>query len=329
MPVDEPTPAANRQLDFLLADFGALKAEIARRSGLQRVAVALYLGLVAAVAASLPEGKNLSLSAAGLWIGGLVALLFWCREHREITRLGRLIRDRIGEKAGAILNVPKEDIVPSEAAASIDERMDSTTRRYHLWFMWLVFFVIPLLLTLHALWQRLAEVSRFCARNTPTPCLVFVILLSIAGNFWLLVKQCRGRQKRDLCKPFRDFDKAYMSLVSNLTKGDLAAATKDYGDWIRARDQCRSILVDAAAGGRLDVISLVDAAVEVAYASLNGSWEDLLQKYPEYVKARGAVFPALCPKDMISHIASAVKIEPGAFGIKVDIKKLLGANDAF
>ena len=167
MPADEPTPAANRQLDFLLADFGALKAEMARRSGLQRVAVALYLGLVAAVAASLPEGKNLSLSAAGLWIGGLVALLFWYREHLEITRLGRLIRDRIGEKAGEILNVPKEDIVPSEAAASIDESMDSTTRRYHLWFMWLVFFVIPLLLT-HALWQRSAEVSRFCARNTPT-----------------------------------------------------------------------------------------------------------------------------------------------------------------
>ncbi|MGA2706288.1 MAG: hypothetical protein ABSH35_35095 [Isosphaeraceae bacterium] len=111
MPADEPTPAENRQLDFLLADFGALKAEMARRSGLQRVAVALYLGLVAAVAASLPESKNLSLSAAGLWIGGLVALLFWCREHLEITRLGRLIRDRIGEKAGAILNVPKEDIV--------------------------------------------------------------------------------------------------------------------------------------------------------------------------------------------------------------------------
>jgi hypothetical protein len=191
LPADEPTPAANRQLDFLLADFGVLKAEIARRSGLQRVAVALYLGLVAAVAASLPEGKNLSLSVAGLWIGGLAALLFWCREHLEITRLGRLIRDRIGERASAILNVPKEHIMPSEAAASFDESMDSTTRRYHLVFMWLVFFMIPLLVTLHALWQRSAEVSRFCAWNTPTPYLVFVILLSIAGNVWLLVKQCR------------------------------------------------------------------------------------------------------------------------------------------
>ncbi|MDQ3580650.1 MAG: hypothetical protein M3495_03075 [Pseudomonadota bacterium] len=45
MSADEPIPVASRQLDFLLADFGVLKAEIARRSGLQRVAVALYLGL--------------------------------------------------------------------------------------------------------------------------------------------------------------------------------------------------------------------------------------------------------------------------------------------
>jgi hypothetical protein len=180
----------NRQLDFLLADFGVLKAEIARRSGLQRVAVALYLGLVAAVAASLPEGKNLALSAAGMWIGGFIALLFWCREHLEIMRLGRLIRDRIGERASAILNVPKEHIVPSEAAASIDAGMDSTTRRYHLVFMWLVFFVIPLLVTLHVLWQQSAEVSRFYAWNTPTPYLAFVILLPIAGNVWLLVRRC-------------------------------------------------------------------------------------------------------------------------------------------
>ena len=105
MPDHDPPPAANRQLDFLLADFNALKAEIARRSGLQRVALALYLALVAAVVASLPEGKSLSLSAAVLWIAGSVALLFWCRERLEIARLGRLIRDRIGERASAIVFV--------------------------------------------------------------------------------------------------------------------------------------------------------------------------------------------------------------------------------
>lgn len=187
---DEPGPAANRQLDFLLADFGALKAEIARRSGLQRVALALYLALVAAVAASLPEGKNLSLSTAGLWVGGLIALLFWCRENLEITRLGRLIRDRIGQHASAILNVPTEHIVPSEAAAAIDEGMDRTTRRYHLVFMWLVFFVIPVLVTLHVLWQGRDDVSRFCAWDTPTPYLALVTFLAAAGSVSMLVRRC-------------------------------------------------------------------------------------------------------------------------------------------
>ena len=113
MSADEVTPAANRQLDFLLADFHVVKAEIARRSGLQRVAVALYLGLVAVAAASIPDGKSPCLLAVGLWTGGIVALLFWCREAREIVRLGHLIRDRIGKKASEILNVPEEQLVPS------------------------------------------------------------------------------------------------------------------------------------------------------------------------------------------------------------------------
>ncbi len=68
-------------------------------------------------------------------MGGLVALLFWCRERLEIMRLGRLICNRIGERASAILNVPKADIVPSEAAAAIDEAMDRTTRHHDLLFM--------------------------------------------------------------------------------------------------------------------------------------------------------------------------------------------------
>ena len=67
--------------------------------------------------------------------------------------------------------------------------MDRATRRYHVVFMWVVFFVIPLLVTFHALWQRSAELSRLYAWSTPTPYLAFVTLLSIAGNVWLLVRR--------------------------------------------------------------------------------------------------------------------------------------------
>jgi hypothetical protein len=187
---DEPGPVGNRELDFLLADFSALKAEIARRSGLRRVALALYLALVAAVVASLPKSKNLSLSTAALWVGGLIALLFWCRENLEIARLGRLIRDRIGQQASETLRVPVENIVPSEAAAAIDEGMDRTTRRYHLVFMWLVFFVIPLLETLHVPWQGRDDVSRYCAWNTPTPYSALGTFLAAAGSVSMLVRRC-------------------------------------------------------------------------------------------------------------------------------------------
>ncbi len=87
------------------------------------------------------------------------------------------------------MKVAKEHLVPSEAAATLDQGMDSTARRYHLVFMSLVFFVIPLLLTLHVLWQRSAEVSRVCAWNTPVPYLAFVTLVCVAGNVCLLVRR--------------------------------------------------------------------------------------------------------------------------------------------
>lgn len=190
MPEDKPNSAPGRQLDFLLADFGALKTEISRRAGLQRVALALYIALVAAVSGSLLAGKNLPAAIAGLWLGGLLALLFWCREHLEIGRLGRLIRDGIAERAGTILEVPKADLVPSEVAPTVDEAIDRTTQRYHIAFMWLTLFVAPLLLTLHALWQRLDHLSRLFACNTPTPYLALVALGCMAGSLWLLAQWC-------------------------------------------------------------------------------------------------------------------------------------------
>jgi hypothetical protein len=66
----------------------------------------------------LVDNKNLSVAIPGLWLGGLVTLLFWCREALEITRLGR-IRKRIAAKARAILGVLEaEDLVPSAEATT-------------------------------------------------------------------------------------------------------------------------------------------------------------------------------------------------------------------
>jgi hypothetical protein len=193
LPDEKPSSAETRQLDFLLADLGALETEIARRAGLQRLALALYLALVAAVSGSLLTGKNLAVAITGLWMGGLLALLFWCREHLEISRLGCLISHRIAKKAGAILGVPEADLVPSEVAPTVDEAMDRATRRYHVAFMWLALFVTPLLLTLHALWQRLDQLSKLSACNTPTPYLALAALGVISKKL----------SPRGFSKPFR------------------------------------------------------------------------------------------------------------------------------
>jgi hypothetical protein len=190
LPDDTPSPAESRQLDFLLADLGALKTEIARRAGLQRVALALYLAWVAAVTGSLLAGKNLSVAIAGLWLGGLLALLFWCREQLEIARLGRLSSERIAEKVGTILGVPKADIVPSEVTPTVDESMDRSTRRYHLAFMWLAFLVTPLLLTLYALSQRLDQLSKLCTCSAPIPYWALIALGCTAASLWLLARRC-------------------------------------------------------------------------------------------------------------------------------------------
>ena len=184
------SPAQNRQLEFLLADLGALKTEIARRAGLQRLALALYLALVAAVARSLMAGNNLAVAIAGLWMGALLALLFWCREHLEILRLGCLIRQRIAKKASTILGVPEADLVPSEVKPTIDAAMDRATHRYHVTFMWLALFVTPLVLTFHALWQRRDQLAKLCACNTPTPFLALVALGCMGGAVWLLIRRC-------------------------------------------------------------------------------------------------------------------------------------------
>jgi hypothetical protein len=101
-----------------------------------------------------------------------------------------LISHRIAKKAGAILGVPEADLVPSEVTPMVDEAVDTVTHRYHVVFMWLALFVTPLLLTLHALWQRLDQLAKLRACNTPTPYLALVALGCMAGSVWLLVRRC-------------------------------------------------------------------------------------------------------------------------------------------
>ena len=193
MPDEKPNPTESRQLDFLLADLNALKTEILQRNASQRVALTLYLAGVVAVSGSLlVDNKNLSVAIPGLWLGGLLTLLFWCREALEITRLGR-IRKRIAAKARAILGaLEAEDLVPSAEAPTVNKDMDRTTHCYHLAFMWLALFVTPLLLTLHTLLQRFDQLTRLCAFSTLTPALV--ALVCMIASLWLLARLAHRKE---------------------------------------------------------------------------------------------------------------------------------------
>jgi hypothetical protein len=71
-----PTPAQSEQLKFLLADFNAIKAEIARRSTSQRIALGAYSAVVAFVfkeSGSLP----FHLAILTIWVPAILSLLFW------------------------------------------------------------------------------------------------------------------------------------------------------------------------------------------------------------------------------------------------------------
>ncbi len=142
-----------RQLDCLLADFGSVKAEIARRSNLQRVVLAAYVTFLVLVARHMLAGLQWSIPVAGLWVGGSVALLFHEREHLEICRLGGLIRTHVAATASQILGVEATALFPSETAL-VSQLADCRTRAYDVAFFWTCFLVVPALVTFAAVVAR-------------------------------------------------------------------------------------------------------------------------------------------------------------------------------
>ncbi|MBM4302024.1 MAG: hypothetical protein FJ121_10990 [Deltaproteobacteria bacterium] len=136
-----------KYLDFLLADFNALKSEIARRSNLQRVVLALYGGAFASIFYKIRNEESSSISIDILWIVAFLTLLFYFREHLEIKRLSTLIKDRIALPASELLNVEQHSILTSETNPSV-EGIDKITRPYNNIFLWIGFFFLPILISI-------------------------------------------------------------------------------------------------------------------------------------------------------------------------------------
>lgn len=134
------------QHDYLIADFQAAKAEIARRSNAQKTALATMVAFYAWLLNQLVS-TNL-----GLWHIGAVLIvtilgyIFYKREDLEIGRLGSLIRTKIAEVAAKNLNVPAENIIPTKVCAA-DKEFDYKTKSLDWVFFISLFVLIPGALT--------------------------------------------------------------------------------------------------------------------------------------------------------------------------------------
>jgi len=144
--MDTLTELQKKYLEYLLADFGAIKSEIARRSNLQRIIIAAYISVMAIVG---KEAASYTLTApllVGLWISGTLAFQFYTREGLEIGRLGLIIRKRIAPLVSEILKVETQDLLHSETNAAFPD-IDKITTRYDRQFKWILFFILPLVFT--------------------------------------------------------------------------------------------------------------------------------------------------------------------------------------
>lgn len=193
--MNDPIENQQKHLEFLLADFNAIKAEIARRSNLQRVVLAAYIGLFAVVGKQIASYSATAPLVIGLWFGSALSLQFYTRESLEITRLGSIIRERIAPVANKILNVPIEDLLPSQTNSEFP-KINSVTSLYNIQFKWIVFFCLPLLITILYFSQDWSRISKLWNIYTRGP--YMAICATISGLYILsLLKKYAWPKKKN------------------------------------------------------------------------------------------------------------------------------------
>ncbi len=141
------TDEQKTQHDYLLADFQATKAEIARRSNAQKTALAAMVAFYAWLLNQLVSTSLGSWHIGAVWIVTILGYVFYKRESFEIGRLGSLIRTKIAEVAAKNLNVPAENILPSEVCPA-DKEFNCKTKPLDWVFSVSLFGLIPGTLTL-------------------------------------------------------------------------------------------------------------------------------------------------------------------------------------
>lgn len=138
-------------LEFLLADFDALKSEIARRSNLQKAIVAAVLAFYAWSFQRLLSNHIIELTVVLIaWVVSFIAFTFYIREGSEIGRLGWTIKSKIAVPVSKILGVSPEKVIPSEAHST--EPCAGTWRKMvSILFDIVLYLLAPLYLTINHL----------------------------------------------------------------------------------------------------------------------------------------------------------------------------------
>lgn len=173
------------QLSCLLADFNALKSEIARRSDLQRIVVLAYVGVLALVfrerATSIPSVVWVPV----IWISDCLAVLYYEREQLEIERLAGVIKASVAVNAkvlcAATTNLFASETDP-ESTGTLKKRF-----RYQCEFDMILFVVAPALLTALFLLERFSRLGSIVAFETRYPWYAIVSVLA-AGRLCVILR---------------------------------------------------------------------------------------------------------------------------------------------
>lgn len=173
------------QLNCLLADFAALKSEIGRRSDLQRIVILAHVGVLALV---FREQATSSASLAwvpAVWISSLLAAMYYVREQLEIGRLAGIIRSGLSKDAAALLGNTTIHLFPSETNPE-STPTKATRLKYQREFLWLVFIIGPILITVWFIWARIARMELLVAFRTIYPWYAIATVAAAIRTFTIL-----------------------------------------------------------------------------------------------------------------------------------------------
>ena len=145
-----------KYIDCLNNDFQATKREIARRSNLQKAALAGFVGLLSiAFSKVLTDNQTLEL-IVGLWLGCFIVQIFIYRQSREIERLGKVITYRISEDLSQMFAIDKAHVYHSQTNNEDPQETELkrlTKQGLTISFNLTLYFLLPLFLTINFLAQ--------------------------------------------------------------------------------------------------------------------------------------------------------------------------------